>query len=519
MAGKPAITGSISHRDLLPSSTMRNQEQKVKNEQQKMTAFAAGVGGKPIQNMLPQSDLSARRSCRVKTSELRGVQYLLMHTIVACAIFQLVFFSQSSAPNQLRSPANSRSAKLDIVRKLHSCDELFGKHQIVRNNNGTCLEHVLLQWKSCKIGNIEIDTSRIDGSMGGESVEEVLGRKEDEEKLTFHQGSLILTQLPPSGIENRLKTHSDKFMKSFLESAVVQRHRNMTIPFSSGGHSNDSTFIVRRGNYANPCMAFLTMYNVYTIMEYWNVSHPTIIWLDGHARGNLDAIWVRLFKTTPIHVKQLANKQRFYNGIIVNTMSAIGDEGMGLYKWNNHTKITSTACSHSTLLSFRDFVLDQYGMTRSDMDGNHVLTFLVRKDYVAHPRSNGRTDRTLANLEDDVLYIQSQYPTYSVQVISFEDLPFEKQLYYMTQSDIFVSVHGAGNVNILFLPDHATFVEYFPKGFERRRRFRYLAECLNITYVPKHAWIEDSFDTANKKISVRLRPLSEYEKSNEALTL
>ena len=29
------------------------------------------------------------------------------------------------------------------------------------------------------------------------------------------------------------------------------------------------TLLVRRGNYANPCMALLTMYNVYIVLEYY----------------------------------------------------------------------------------------------------------------------------------------------------------------------------------------------------------------------------------------------------------
>jgi hypothetical protein len=78
---------------------------------------------------------------------------------------------------------------------------------------------------------------------------------------------------------------------------------------------------------------------------------------------------------------------------------------------------------------------------------------------VAYPRSNGRTDRTLANPEDDGAYIQSQYPTNFVQVVSFEGISLEEQLSHITQSDVFVSVHGASNIHTLFLPDHATKVE------------------------------------------------------------
>ena len=70
--------------------------------------------------------------------------------------------------------------------------------------------------------------------------------------------------------------------------------------------------------------------------------------------------------------------------------------------------------------------------------------------------------------------------------------------------DIFVAVHGAGNIHVLFLPDHAVFVEYFPKRFQNRRRFQYLAQCLNIQYQQKKATVEETL--ADGKIVVRLRP-------------
>jgi hypothetical protein len=158
-------------------------------------------------------------------------------------------------------------------------------------------------------------------------------------------------------------------------------------------------------------------------------------------------------------------------------------------------------------VQFRDFVLRKFQRTRSTSTmtpAQNILTFLVRKDYVAHPRSNGRTDRTIADIDDDTAYLQSEYPNHTIQVVSFEELPFDQQLSYIVQTDILVSVHGAGNIHTLFLPDHAIFVEYFPKSFEQRTRFRYLAECLNITYQAKPAIVVDRFPDG--KISLRLRP-------------
>jgi hypothetical protein len=117
------------------------------------------------------------------------------------------------------------------------------------------------------------------------------------------------------------------------------------------------------------------------------------------------------------------------------------------------------------------------------------------------------------NATDDIEYIHSEYPSYNVTTVSFEGMSFREQLSYVTQSDIFISIHGAGNVHSLFLPHHATFVEYSPKKYQYRKRFRFLSECLNLTYVAKQAWIVTYFD--GDKVSLRLRPTTLSQELNQ----
>lgn len=470
---------------------------------------------------------------------------------------------------------------------LASCQDLFGSHQIVRN--GACLQHQLLQWLSCEISNgkdnhqrrqgvVRINPSFIQGSVGGETIDDVLFRPEEEEQLRFLKGSLLLynnATIPP-----RLVNSVDVHMRRFLQSAVtvgteasdsessILSHKASRVDSAGEGfpslnrhHDEDAiTLLVRRGNYANPCMAVLTIYNVYIVLEHYydyfskrsmetsgrRPSSLNIIWLDGHAHGDLDPVWYRLFQTQPLHIKQLlmpsslrsfrraninTNSQfdqdihRRDEGVmlsghvmVVNTMSAIGDEGLGIYQWGGGDYSTTDERKHlllpnaqvngnrscwknSTLVFFRDFVLEQYGLNRtttterdeslsSSSPNPKILTLLVRQDYRAHPRSTGETDRTLANVSADATYLQTLYPSHSVQIVSFEGMPFVQQLQTIISTDVLVAVHGAGNIHVLFLPDHATLVEYIPKSFSNRRRFRFLAECLNVTYIAKRAWIE-----------------------------
>ena len=290
----------------------------------------------------------------------------------------------------------------------------------------------------------------------------------------------------------------------FLQSAVSpKRGQSEHGPTEEGSTSmgiverqkqSPTSLLVRRGAYANPCMALLTMYNVYLTLQHFNIPDhdpKTIVWLDGHARGDLDDVWETLFGTQPIHVKQLTGTTGSIasggmnssaiplgNAIIVNTKSHAGNEGMDIYRWRRSDSDTPncTLDHTNTLVAFRDFVLLQFGMERRRLDHPSIaldgltrprLTFLVRKDYVAHPRSTGHTDRALAHPDDDLNYLQGLYTNHSISVVSFEGMDFRTQLEHITQTDTFVAVHGAGNIHTLFLPDHATFVEYFPIQIQR----------------------------------------------------
>jgi hypothetical protein len=331
-----------------------------------------------------------------------------------------------------------------------------------------------------------------------------------------------------------LKASFEIGIVNFLESALPI-NRTAPLPVAATptnkASTNTTTLLLRRGAYANPCMAILSMYNAYIVLQQFAItSTPNIIWLDGHAQGDLDGVWEDLFDTKPIHVKQLGannnetNITRIDDAIVVNTVSAIGNEGLLKYRWRQASANITSDCrmdQTNTLVSFRSFVLEKYNMTRrhqiddtKNNTGPRQLTFLVRENYRAHPRSNGRTDRVLVNATDDIEYIHSEYPSYNVTTVSFEAMSFREQLSYVTQSDIFLSIHGAGNIHAVFLPDHATFVEYFPPKYQHRKRFRYLSECLNLTYIRKSVFVVETFE--KNKVSLRLREASSKNMSSMA---
>ena len=468
--------------------------------------------------------------------------------------------------NARKNATNRGKGSKEEIKDL-SCNELFSyeNFQMYTMTNTTdlkCLRHqnVPTTHQVCQLGSITIDKSQINGgksaAVGGEDLDELLLLQQRDLSilkpnqlqyskgvLTFHNDETKrqwLLNNNNNSNNNFRRSYSDGMMKlletDLLGSYISKEIDDSSIPAlaKTTNRSPTTALLIHRGDYANPCMSMLDMYNVWIIMEKFKLleSSKTLIWLDDHPKGNLDEVWKTLFTSTNAqnhgesrsyqhlyHVKQLPyERTTFDNAIAVNTKSVIGEEGLNAYWWRRGRTNNTVNCTMdpntNTLVAFRNFVLQKYGMERKSLSSSNSkrLTLLVRRHYKAHLRSNGRTDRVLANVTNDVEYLKSIHPEYAnnIHVVSFENLPFKEQLQHITQTDLFLAVHGAGNIHTLFLPDHATFIEYFPKNYQHRMRFRYFAECLNLTYVAKHAWIVERFEHKTK-VEVQLQPRNQYE--------
>ena len=332
------------------------------------------------------------------------------------------------------------------------CDNIF-KSQI----HGKCVKTYLSD--ICLMPKCLIDTSKISGSMGGEPLNSFQHiQSENEEKLTYSPGTLVCEKK----IDN---TYTNVHIKRFIN--TVQIHNGL---FDTNDYL---TLFIQRGDYANPCMTMATLFNVWQTLHHLSPEKFKIIWLDGHPSGSLDSIWKDLFNVEPIHVQQMKDGP-IHPSIVVNVVSAFGDEGLNAY-----FKSPDTCTQTSDLLAFRNAVLRKYNIKKTT---KKQVTLLLRKDYTAHLRSNGITDRKIADSEEAIDFLQMAFPNHHVIKVFFEDMSFRKQLEIIYSTDVFISVHGAGNIHVIFLPENAVFYELFPPGFASRNRFHFLSKAMGIQY-------------------------------------
>ena len=356
------------------------------------------------------------------------------------------------------------------------CDDLLSWEAI--QANGTCRTHLVLSWTLCAMPPLYIKPEHVAGSMGNESVYDVVGRREKEERLLF-DGSAVQSagDLDPTMVSSCPRMDE---VQSFWD--IIQVSSTKPSVYGKNNFDPTPTIFVFRDTYANPCWSIMLAYQTWLISNLFDVGdHFRVIWMDGHAYTGIDEFWRDIFGSEVYHFKQFFhdhNIQGFRRPYVVHAgRLALGNEALHRYRFG------TTCSSNSTLHDFRRFVLSKYGYSDNDEPPpkkTKNLTLLIRKPYMAHPRADGTMDRMVHDINETVAALRRKYPNYEVSVVSFEAISFREQLKIIRNTDLLVSVHGAGNIHVLFLPFHAQFFEFYPEGFGDRKRFQYIASALGI---------------------------------------
>ena len=275
----------------------------------------------------------------------------------------------------------------------NSCDKLFGPGSIGKSDhNIPCLKHRVIEWASCELGAAAIDPNKIKSAYGGEDIEAVKGRGEGAERANIDKGGIVVQAAMSDRLMKLLSA------KKYLPGLEMKSSDTQAV-------SNDSrydifttpTLLVRRIDYANPCWAVSSLYSTYVSLRHWKLNLAVnVVWLDGHAKGTFDTVWTRLFGHAT-HIKHIP--AGLYTDVrIINPSSTFNDAGMG------HHHVGDTCKDSSDLHAFRKYVLSRYNISHSK--GGQRLTLLLRRNHVAHPRSNGFTDRTVADETSAVSVVQ-----------------------------------------------------------------------------------------------------------------
>jgi hypothetical protein len=172
-----------------------------------------------------------------------------------------------------------------------------------------------------------------------------------------------------------------------------------------------------------------------------------IVWLDGHAEGNLDNVWGNVFGSAR-HVKHLEEGECFDKAVVVSA-------GYSSPLWFNNRSWRPEPC-YETADAFAAHMVKSHGLEGTTRVKNRVV-IIDRKPYIAHPRSKKGMPRVIKNLQELEQGLQQRGG--DVRVVDFARLTFAEQLKEVREADLLVGIHGAGLSHVMFMSDGATLVE------------------------------------------------------------
>ncbi|VDI50119.1 glycoprotein 2-beta-D-xylosyltransferase [Mytilus galloprovincialis] len=347
-------------------------------------------------------------------------------------------------------PRTVKTPEMKLFKKVNH-DVIFG----LQNKNWTEWEdrHCSGNFYNFKgsimlMNNVIIDPlKKRSVAKGGEDIQSVIGHTEKDEEVTVQSGffNILCKELPK--VTFRKRSH---FYNWF--SGISTRKGDYD------GNSYDSTFavLIRRGDYANLYWTLMELFNTYLTIRLLGENPKTtdVILMDAHPAGKLDNLWSILFGNVYRigHMK----KKRFHKKLAW----VLPDGPMSQYVQN------------VPFVEEFKYALYQGVQNSSSLYHNctesQKVTFILRKDYVAHPRNpKGKVQRKLSNEKEIMDYLVQKFPKAHIHAIQIDLLPIEEQIKLIYETTILIGIHGAGLGHTLLLRSGSTMIELFPSSYKR----------------------------------------------------
>ncbi|XP_052769934.1 uncharacterized protein LOC128209868 [Mya arenaria] len=316
--------------------------------------------------------------------------------------------------------------------------------------------------------NVVLDFKFARGQKGGENISDVINQPEEEEFYKYLPGFFKLPCKEP--IEYNFIGDSHH-LNSWIENALETDGKVFS---REAGIYIDWTIAITRYEYANLYHTMTDYYNAFLMLKMFrlNSKDVTILIIDGHPSGGLDATWRYLFGKVK-RVSDFRKPTLFKNMIwsMAGYESPLDDHFLPNVPY---------------IEEFREFFLFHYDVSSSYKLNCKRLNILLiwRHDYLAHPRNpSGKVSRKINNEFELLSKMQETFRTHNVRGIQIDKYPMKKQLQMIAKTDILIGMHGAGLSHTLFLPKHSGLLEMFSMYYTaENRHFRAMAGWRGLHY-------------------------------------
>eukprot|EP01067_Filipodium_phascolosomae_P007154 Filipodium_phascolosomae@DN5657_c0_g1_i1.p1 len=337
--------------------------------------------------------------------------------------------------------------------------------------------------------------------MGGEDILDVTLRPEVEETMVYEPGAW--EPMHECRMNSDLSLFHQlrhlKYMRGAFRNPPGVENPNYDVII------NKPVIALSRYEYANIYHTSADFYNVFLLLKELQLSAKDVylLFLDGHPKGGLDPAWRVIFENQVGWIHQLTSCR---SGIVQCTQQQIDEEiSPG---WINKRKalfknLTYSGSSHEcavlaryqspgleakkcfgnkSVSEYRRWFLGSLGLsvvTVSTRSNQLMVTVLLRRNHLVHPRNpSGKTYRKFKNENGFLSTISKIVQSLNleiqrnssikiqVQSHSFETITMREQLEIISQTDVFVGIHGAGLALTVYQPDDSSLIELLPQSHQ-----------------------------------------------------
>ncbi|CAH9138801.1 unnamed protein product [Cuscuta epithymum] len=378
-----------------------------------------------------------------------------------------------------------------------------------------CFHSETLQSSICEGGRVRMSPDKIRMSKGGEKLETVRGRGEDEEMPVFESGAFDIYVADPSQLGKKLVDYD--FLNRYVPQGSIGKHTMRSLIDSIQLVSEDDfqctewieepTLLVTRFEYANLFHTFTDWYSAYVASRVTGLpTRPHLVFVDGHCQTQLEETWKALFSSIryaknfsgPVcfrHVilSPLGYETALFKGLSGN-INCQGAPARDLWENPNDKK---TARLHE----FGEMVKAAFRFPVNRLNNNissrpatgHNILFVRREDYFAHPRHGGKVQSRLINEEDVFDSVKNWVASSSssnnfsckVNVVNglFGHMSMKEQVRAIQDASVIVGAHGAGLTHIISAMPRTVILEIISSEY-RRPHFALIAQWKGLEYHP-----------------------------------
>uniref|UniRef100_A0A1J3IPL9 Beta-(1,2)-xylosyltransferase n=1 Tax=Noccaea caerulescens TaxID=107243 RepID=A0A1J3IPL9_NOCCA len=490
---------------------------------------------------------------------------LLLNSLFLC--IYLAFHSSSSSPEphphiplRFHASVNNQSAAIQKPWPIlpsylpwtpppqknlpsGSCEGYFGngftrRIDFLRPKGGEgswfrCFYSETLKSSICEGRNMRMVPDRIVMSKGGEKLDEVMGRKEEEELPEYREGAFeVAEEISRLGFNRNRRIGgggsvisrrlvNEEMLNEYIQEGGIDRHtmRGLVASIRAVGTEDfvcdewveEPTLLVTRFEYANLYHTVTDWYSAYVSSRVTGLpNRPHVVFIDGHCTTQLEETWNALFSgiryaknfSKPVCFRHailspLGYETALFKGL-TGDIDCYGESAQNLWQNPENNKTARLSEFGEMIRSAFGFPVNRHRTSEKPPSSSSSSTttsvqnvlFVRREDYLAHPRHCGKVQSRLINEEEVFDSLDHWIASGSTGLTKCGINLVNGLLAHMTMKDqvraiqdasVIIGAHGAGMTHIVSATPNTTIFEIISVEFQRPH-FELIAKWKGLEY-------------------------------------